>query len=316
MKKIKILFLLLIIIGGIFFFWWNHGLAPVNSSDKSTQYFVVGQGKGVRELANNLKEQGLINDPIVFFLLIRQRGLDNKIQAGDFKLSPSMNANQIADTLTHGTVDIWITIPEGKRAEEIADTLQEKIPSYQESWRDELRTQEGYLFPDTYLIPKDADVATVISILNNNFYTKLNSIGITKNTPNLKSVVIVASLIEREAITDAEKPVIAGIIQNRLSDGMALQIDATIQYAKGKRNGKWWSPVLSSEYQSVKSTYNTYLYPGLPPGPISNPGLESLKAAANPTNTPYYYYLHDKNGVIHYAKTIDEHNANIRKYGL
>lgn len=316
MRKLFVLLLIFLIIGSSVWVWWNRGLQAVNSKDTTKKFFVIAPGSGIRAIANNLKEQGLIQDDIVFFLLVKQKGIDNKIQAGDFRLSPSMTAEQIADELTHGSIDVWVTIPEGKRADEIADTLAEKIPSYEESWRETLNANEGYLFPDTYLIPKDGSIDQIISILKNTFNTKVESIGLSPTSPNLKRIVTIASLIEREAITDAEKPVISGIIHNRLEEGMALQIDASIQYAKGKVGSTYWAPVTLAEYKSVKSNYNTYLAPGLPPGPIANPGIEALRAAANPQKTNYLYYIHDKSGTIRYAETLDQHNNNINKYGL
>ncbi len=290
----------------------------VNKQDKSNKIFVVSKGKGVRELANELKKEGLIRDPVVFFLLVKQMGLDDDIQAGDFRLSPSMSAAKIADSLTHGTLDIWVTIPEGQRAEEIAAMLKEKIPTYSDDWRGKLNLEEGYLFPDTYLIPRSADINFIISLLKNTFNTRYATIPPTTTKLSQEEIVTLASLIEREAITDAEKPIIAGILMNRLNAGMPLQVDATIQYAKGQNpiTKKWWAPVTLAEYKSVVSPYNTYLQPGLPPGPIANPGIVALQAAANPADTDYVYYLHDKNGVIRYAKTLDGHNANIEKYGL
>ncbi len=315
----KRLFTTILILGGIglgLFIWWKQGLQAVDSTNKNTKIFVVEKGEGVKDIANQLRKEGLIKDPIVFFLVVKKEGYDDKIQAGDFRLSPSQNARDIAETLTHGTLDIWVTIPEGKRADEIADILKEKMPQYQDTWRDILNQNEGYLFPDTYLIPKDATINAIVTIMTNNFYSKIGSIGLSKDSPNLKKIVTIASLLEREAKTNDEKPVIAGIINNRLDEGMALQIDATIQYAKGKVGSLWWAPVGVSEYKSVKSIYNTYLFPGLPPGPISNPGLPSLQAAAHPQETSYVYYLHDRNGNIHYATTNDQQNANIEKYSL
>src|SRR3989344_2153720 len=291
MKKIFALLILIGIFGGGFFLWWQYGTTSVNKNDKSQKIFVVQKGAGIRAIANELKKEQLIKDPIVFFLLVKQLNLDNKIQAGDFRLSPSMTAKEIAEGLTHGTLDIWVTVPEGKRAEEIAEILKKNIPSYNDSWTMELKQHEGYLFPDTYLIPKDATIETIISLLTNTFYTKVKGIGLSKDDPTLSKIVTIASLIEREAITDSEKPFIAGIIVNRLEEDMALQVDATIQYAKGKRGNSWWVPVTVEEYKSVKSNYNTYLAPGLPPTPIANPGLEAIRAAKNPADVPYLYYL-------------------------
>ena len=318
MKRLITAVVSLIVFGFVALFWWQNGLLPANSTDKTAKIFIVKNGEGVREIANNLKKEGLIKDPIVFFLLARQKGFDKQIQAGDFRLNPSMNALEIAKTLTHGTLDIWVTIPEGVRAEEIADILKNKIPTYKDSWRAELNKNEGYLFPDTYLIPKDADINLVISLLRNNFDSKYSTLNISQNGLNKEQIVIIASLIEREARYDKDRPLIGSVILNRLNIGMKLDIDATVQYALGYQEDekRWWKKNLTSEDLKLKSPYNTYLVAGLPPTAISNPGLQSIKAAINPAKTNYFFYMTDKNGVTHYAETIEEHNANIKKYGL
>jgi UPF0755 protein len=312
-KSLFVIILAVVVFIGILL-WWNNGNAPVNPKDTAQKFFVIPKGTAVRIVGNELKEQGLIRDPVVFFIYVKKNNLDHGIQAGAYKLSPSMNLTQIMDTIRHGTVDIWITLPEGLRAEEIAQILKAEIPSYQESWVEALKAQEGYLFPDTYLIPKDADIDSIISILKNNFYKKIEERGIMRTDPQLSRIVTMASLIEREAITDEEKPMIASVMTNRLSDGIALDIDATLQYAKGKgQNGKWWN-VPTSEDKKIPSLYNTYMNPGLPVGPISNPGIEAIVAAKNPARSGYYYYIHDPKGVVHFATTLEEHNKNIEKY--
>lgn len=318
MKRLIVVLILLIIIivGGML--WWQNGMSPVDPQSRKSLIFVVQKGDGVKEISNRLKGKGLIRSRIVFFLLVRQLGLDKKIEAGDFRLNASMNALQIAQNLTHGTLDIWITVSEGKRATEIAEILKEKMHTYDSSWPNILATSEGYLFPDTYLIPKDANIKMVVNQMRGNFEQKYATLDLSNSKLTQKEIVILASLIEREAITDAERPIIAGILLNRLNAGMALQVDATIQYAKGQNisNKKWWEPVTLEEYKTVRSNYNTYLFAGLPPGPITNPGLEALSAAVSPAKTNYLYYLHDKDRQIRYAKTLAEHNANIEKFGL
>jgi len=318
MKKIitVVLLLVIIIICGIL--WWENGMSPVNFANKESIVFVVQKGSGLKEIAGKLEEAKLIKNRIIFFLYARLGKYEGKIQAGDFRLSPSMNVKEIAGNLTHGTLDIWVTVTEGRRATEIAEILKEKIPTYNFSWKNILVSNEGYLFPDTYLIPKDTNIEMVISQMRNNFEQKYSEVNTSNSKLTKTQIIILASLIEREAITNAEKPIIAGILLNRLNAGMALQVDATIQYAKGQNavNKKWWEPVTVQEYKSVISPYNTYLQPGLPPGPISNPGLEALRAAANPTDTDYLYYMHGKNGQIRYAKTLQEHNENIQRYGF
>lgn len=316
MKKPAVVFLLAIVFFIGAFLWVDNGIKPVNKKEESFKIFVIQKGEAVREIGNNLKEQGFIRDPVVFFLYLKFIKSDKAIQAGDYRLAPSQSLGSIIETLQHGTLDRWITIKEGVRAEEIAMLLSDTgFVKYEDTWKQELKKEEGYLFPDTYLIPKDADIEQIISIIKNNFDSKIVSAGLATRE-DIADILILASLIEREAATDEEKPTISGALKNRLDSGIALQVDATVQYAKGYSLSKkiWWAPITSQDYKSVVSPYNTYLNPGLPPAPISNPGIVSIKAAANPSNTPYYYYLHDSKGKIHFAKTMDEHNRNIQKY--
>ena len=319
MKRFFIAFAVGIIIAVIATLWWKNGTLPVNSKDSSQKIFVVRKGQGVREISYNLKQQGLIKDPIVFFIVTKKMGYDKKIEAGDFRLSPSMSTWDIANNLTHGTLDIWVTIPEGKRAEEVTEILKENVPTFQDSWTQDLATDEGYLFPDTYLIPKDATINLISTMMKDNFQQKFDSVKNTRTT-NLtdQETIILASLVEREAKADTDRPMVASVIYNRIGIGMKLDIDATLQYALGYQadEKRWWKKELTAQDKTINSPYNTYTNPGLPPGPISNPGLASIKAALNPAKTDYLFYISDANGVNHYAKTMAEHNANIKKYGL
>ena len=315
MQKLLIVIIVLILVLGIGALWWGNGVSAVNPKNNTQKLFIIPKGAIVRAIGNDLKSQGLIKDPVVFFIYIKQNGLDHDIQAGSYKLSPSMDLAKITDTLRHGTIDVWVTIPEGLRVEEIAALLHENVPSYKPEWVAALKKDEGYLFPDTYLIPKDADITDIISILENNFYQKVGTIGLTKNNANLNKIVIEASLIEREAKFAEDRPNVASVIQNRLLDGMALQLDATAQYAYGynQKDKTWWKIPDASDLK-IKSPYNTYINTGLPPAPICNPGLSAIKAAANPAITDYIYYVNDESGKLHFAKTLSEHNKNIEKY--
>ncbi len=314
MRKLLIVVFIAIVLFAIGSLWWKNGISAVNPKDTTQKVFVIPKGAAIRTIGNELKSEGLIRDPVVFFIYIKQNKLDQGIQAGSYKLSPSMDLPKIMDTIGHGTVDTWVTIPEGLRSEEIAEILQEEIPTYSPDWVGELKAQEGYLFPDTYLIPKDADVSTVISILKGNFSKKIGEIGLSMEDPKLPEIITIASLIEREALRDDEKPLIASVIYNRLNDGIALNIDATLQYIKGKNgSGKWWA-VPTARDKQVDSPYNTYQNPGTPPGPIANPGIEAIRAAKTPASSGYYYYIHDANGNVHFAKTLEDHNVNIQKY--
>lgn len=319
MKRILVFVFIIILLFGGLSLWWKNGISTVNPVDKSQKIFVIYKGQGIREIAGNLKKEGLIKDQVVFFLLVKKLGLDSNIQAGDFRLSPSMTAQEIAENLTHGTLDIWVTIPEGKRAEEIAEILAKNIPSFQDTWRETLAQHEGYLFPDTYLIPKDADIDLIVTLMKDNFDKKYESIQPAKKTNLTKEeIVIMASMVEREAKFDQDRPLVTSVLLNRKNIGMKLDIDATIQYALGfqKDQKTWWKKGINAQDLKINSPYNTYLNPGLPPTPISNPGLEALSAVVNPSETQYFYYISDSSGRNHYAKTIEEHNTNIKIFGL
>ncbi len=318
MKRIYVTIAVLAILIILSLGWWIRGTSPANSKDNTPKIFIIEQGQGVRAIARNLKEQGLIKDPTVFFLLTKQTGLDSKIQAGSFRLNPSMTAKEVAQSLTVGTEDIWITVPEGQRAGEIADTLEKLMPNYDETWERELEKNEGYLFPDTYLLPKDADVNGVIKIMRDNFNTKYETLDTSKVNLTENEIVTLASLIEREARHAEDRPIVSSVIHNRLDIGMKLDIDATLQYIKGYDDvsKRWWPNNITNEDKKSSSLYNTYGRAGLPPAPISNPGLLSLQAAVNPDETPYLYYITDKNGVNRYAQTLEEHEENISTYGL
>lgn len=317
MKRLAIAFIIIALILLSAAVLWKVGTSPVNARDDTPGIFVIERGQGVKAIAKNLKEQGFIKNQIVFFLLTKKLGLDKNIEAGDYRLYPSMNAYEIAEELTHGTLDIWVTIPEGKRSEEVAEIFKTKVPSYEAPWTDELSQHEGYLFPDTYLIPKDADIDFVVKMLTGNFDNKYNSVPNREKLPK-EDLVIIASLIEREAKHDVDRPLVSSVIHNRLDLGMKLDIDATLQYALGYQgDGQgWWKRGITSTDKLINSPYNTYRVAGLPPTPISNPGLAALQAAASPKSTDFFYYITDKNGVNRYAETIDGHNENIEKYGL
>ncbi len=315
MRKLILPFIIIFI--GIFF-WWTNAVAPVNKSDTHKEIFVIVKGAGIKAIAKNLKEQKLIKDETAFYVLVKKLGIENKIQAGSFRLSPSQSSEQIAQALTKGSLDVWVTIPEGKRAEEIADLLEKNIPSYKSEWRGQLIANEGYLFPDTYLFPIDSSIESILSIMKSNFTHRYATLSNNKANMTQNELVTIASLIEREAKHDTDRPLIASVIYNRLDNGMPLQIDATIQYILGYQPSEqsWWKRHLSLDDLSISSAYNTYKNTGLPPTPIANPGIKSLEAAMNPANTDYLFYITDKNGTNHYAKTNTEHEKNIEKYGL
>lgn len=312
--KIFLVVLILLIVGGYLLF--REGTLPVDKSDTSPVIFVIRPGEGPTSIINNLKEQRLIRNRIVFFAIVYQLGIDKKIQFGDFRLFRSMGAYEIANNLTHGTLDKWVTIPEGWRKEEVAERIGKDFDISEVEFIE--KAQEGYLFPDTYLFPKDATADRIISILTNTFENKFAPLDEKRKKLGLTKIqaVTLASLVERESKFDSERQGIASVLLRRYREGIPLQIDATVQYAAGyDAQKKTWWPIPLSEDLKINSAYNTYLNTGLPPGPISNPGLSSLEAVANADpNTPYLFYVHDKQGKAHFAKNGEEHERNIQKY--
>ncbi len=288
---------------------------------------MVIRGRSASEIGRELYDKGLIRNPLAFKFYVQLTDKSDQIQAGEFRLSPSYSLEKIVDTLSGPPLELWVTVPEGLRREEVVEKfiagLEKQGPDmidFRKEFLQESVDMEGYLFPDTYLFPRDVSASKVVSTLRNTFDKKMQEIG--NNYPNgysLDNIVTLASLIEREAITDEERPVVAGILYNRLINDWPLQIDAAVQYAiasancKGKVECSWWPKNLTQEDLEIDSPYNTYKYSGIPPAPISSPGLESLKAAADPESSDYFFYIH-ADGKIYYAKTLSEHNANVRKY--
>ena len=317
MKKLLTLVIILI---GLFFLvrgWWDSQLSAV-SDDKSTKIFVVDKGESFSSVAAQLKQENLIKSSWAFTFFAKQSGYSDKIQAGTFRLSPSFSSYDLLKTLTSQPLDNWITFIEGWRIEEMADRLSEQ--SLGDRGQFIKVAKEGYMFPDTYLFPKDYSAAQIAKRLRDTFdqkYTddlkaKIRKLGLTEGQG-----VILASIVEREGRSEQVKTSIASILLKRLKIGMGLNVDATIQYALGyqKDEKSWWKRNLTKDDLTIDSPYNTYIHSGLPPTPICNPGLASLQAVANADpSTPYLYYYHDSKGVSHYAKTLEEHNQNVADY--
>ncbi|OGK52981.1 hypothetical protein A2970_01645 [Candidatus Roizmanbacteria bacterium RIFCSPLOWO2_01_FULL_44_13] len=318
MKKIIIFISVVSILAVISYLYFREGTLPVNRADKTAKIFVIPRGESLQNIVDSLYKEDLIRSKLVFYLVVKLKGIDRQIQAGDFRLNPSMSAHEIANALTHGTLDVWVTLIEGTRREEMAQIIGREldIPEVEII----ANSREGYLFPDTYLLPKDASAASIVSILENNFNQKFTpglkaeaeKIGLTE-----EEVIILASIVEKEAKHEADKKTVASILLKRLEADWPLQVDATIQYALGYQSTEksWWKKILSFDDLEIDSPYNSYLNKGLPPTPISNPGLASIDAVVEADgSTPYWFYISDKQGNMHFAKTDEEHQNNIRKY--
>lgn len=308
----------LVIIAVVLFFlikgWWNFQLSAV-SSDKISKDIVIPKGQSLSQIADNLKQENIIKSSFAFQVIVRQKGLGSKIQAGFFRLSPSMSVSEIIKILTSGSEGIWVRLLEGWRVEEEVEEVNKQLKIDKEEFLK--NAQEGYMFPDSYLFPREATISYIIDTLKNTFDQRFSEdlrLKITNQGLTKKQGIILASIVEREARSAGARQMVASILLKRLKIGMGLNADATIQYALGyqAQEKSWWKKNLSLDDLKIDSPYNTYIHSGLPPTPICNPGLASLTAVANADpSTPYLYYYHDSKGNSYYAKTLEEHNQNV-----
>jgi UPF0755 protein len=328
MKKIIPFFaigLLLLSLG--IFYWWQDAISPFNPSQKETKSFVIKRGLTVSQIGNKLSDEGLIKSPLAFKVYLQFQGRSDQIKAGEYKLSPSESMKSIVEKLIKGPDLVWVTFPEGLRREEMVLKLVNELEikdkeNFYIQFMQASDGKEGFLFPDTYLFPREVVAEKVVSVLYDNFNKKIAPFqeDIKKSNMSLNEIITLASIVERETKTDEERPLVAGILIKRLKDGWPLQVDASVQYAVAAKNCKvfgaeckWW-PILSKEDMSINSPFNSYKFKGLPPHPIANPGLSSIKAVIYPKESDYWFYLHDKSGKIYFAKTTEEHEENIRNY--
>ncbi|HVA29175.1 MAG TPA: endolytic transglycosylase MltG [Candidatus Baltobacteraceae bacterium] len=276
---------------------------------------IVARGATFDDIAAQLAQRRVIGNAVAFRVLARLRHVDVDVHAGAYSFPPHRTSDEVLRALLSSGAQIaaWVTIPEGFTASQIAQRLQDDgIGRADESERvfKNMRA-EGYLFPNTYLVPLDSSPDAVAKQMMAEFARELpadakaraRALGIT-----VAQGVTVASLIEREAKADSDRPLIASVIYNRLRLRMPLQIDATIEYALPEHKA-----ALSFADLKIDSPYNTYLHEGLPPTPIANPGRPSLEAAFHPARTDALYYVYCGNGHHVFAKTLEEHQANVAR---
>lgn len=312
--------IILIFVAGLFIAQRLLFSSPQNQEEEVV--FIVNRNQTETQTLDKLKNQGLIKNKLAFRLVLFLK--HNKIESGGYKASKNMSAWQISEKLT-ATPDMkWVVIPEGLRKEQIGEKLAE-IFGWSDEELDKWNTEytkiridyiEGTYFPDTYLIPVDEGGFKISERMTRRFdeqfapYISQFAEQNIKWTTGLK----LASIIQREAAGKEDMPLISGILWNRLNQDMNLEIDATVQYARGNTGDGWWAPIKSEDMQNIDSPYNTYKYKGLPPFPISNPGIDATEAVLHPAETDCLYYLHDSNRKIHCAKTLEEHRSNVEQY--
>lgn len=327
LSSIFLLILIISLINSIFF---------ASNKEIEAKSFTIEKGQAVKEIALNLKKDGLINDPYVFIFYAILSNKYRKIQAGEYLISSQMSTSRIITLFTKGeTAKETLTIIEGWDLRDIAKYLKDKniaseediyaitgVPA-QEGQTIKLNydflfdkpsdlSVEGYLFPDTYYIDKTDNAESIINKMLANFNNKLTPelrAEIKKQNKTIFEIVTMASVIEKEVRTLEDKKIVSGILWKRMASGMRLQVDATILYAEDKVGLK-----IYTKDTQINSPYNTYRVDGLPLGPISNPGIDSIMAAIYPTKTSYYYYLSAPDGTTIFSRTLEEHNYNKNKY--
>lgn len=305
---------------------------PSDRGNQQSLEFVVEKGFGVKEIARQLEEDKIIRSAWWLEIYVWYKDQGSALQAGKYSLSPSFNIPEIVEVITGGKVisnEIKVTFPEGfiydqikarliERGMESAGVLGgETVGDYQVQYKflSDAAAQaslEGFLFPDTYIFERDYDKSEIIKKFLDNFDKKLAPElreQISRQGKKIYEIIILASIVQQEANSEEEMPLIAGVFAKRLSIGMALESDATINYVTGKKDRQ---PLYSD--LKVRSAYNTYLNRGLPPGPICNPGLAAIKAAIAPQITDYLYFLHPVDAPTVFSKTLSEHNQNKVKW--
>jgi len=275
----------------------------------------IEKGAYLDEVADQLAREGMIRSQTLFAICSRLVGGEKPITAGTYLFKEPTPACAIAIRIARGVSgapSVRVTIPEGMTNQEIAEVLSKSLSNFNRNiFFETYYSQEGYLFPDTYFFSPGATTEDVVMKMRANFDTKLAPLAreVEASGRALCDVVTMASILEKEATTAEDRTLVSGILWKRMSIGMPLQVDATFMYLLGKKSSE-----LTLGDLQMKSAYNTYQNKGLPYGPIGNPGIDSIRAAIHPSSSPYLYYLSDNDGVMHYAKTFDEHKANKAKY--
>lgn len=275
----------------------------------------VSSGDSVKGFAEKLEQKHYIRNSTVFSMLLVTFGNEHSLSVGTYVFDSPLGVWHIASKFRNrdfGVERVKVTFPEGMTVVEMADVLDAKLASFdREAFLSEAKDKEGYLFPDTYYFFPTMSETEIVSILSNTYERKIASYrdAIAESGHTEEEIVVMASIIEKEASGDDDRSVISGILWKRIRIGMPLQVDATFSYLLGKTSSE-----LTLDDLETDSPYNTYNNRGLPPGAIGNPGLLSIEAALYPTESPYLYYLHDERGTIHYAKDFEEHKSNKSLY--
>ena len=304
---------------------WSYARTP--SPLGSNTVVIIPKGSGLRQIKDLLAENGVIRDDLRFFILARFTDKANHLKAGEYLFLPKQTPLQVLRQLEKGDViHHRVTIPEGMTLKQIADilakdkwinrdrflTLTEDRDYIKKTFDLDLESLEGYLFPDTYDLTRDnVSEKKLIIMMVRRFLDIWSKLPHTKTGLNRHEVVTLASIVEKETGRDEERPIIAGVFMNRLKRNMRLQSDPTVIYGLEGFNGNLTRKDLQDD-----NPYNTYIIRGLPPGPVCNPGRDSILAVLEPADVPYLYFVSRNDGSHHFTKNLKEHNKAVRQYQI
>lgn len=322
------LLILLLAAGAVTFYMWR-GVALPYQGFQGEQFVTIETGSGVGAMGRRLADAGVVRDARTFQIAARLKGAEKRLQAGEYRFDRSATAFEVVDRIARGDVFVRsITFPEGRTAAEMAALFEERgfgdAAAFATAARDASRIRpldptapdlEGYLFPSTYRLARNATAAALVGLMTQSFKQAFDAdlrAAAGARGLSVREAVTLASLVEEEAQKPDERPLISAVYHNRLKIGMGLQCDATVIYAL-QRAGRWNGNITKADL-SMDSPYNTYKYRGLPPGPIANPGRASLEAAVKPADAGYLYYVSRNDGSHAFATTLDEHNRNVQQY--
>jgi UPF0755 protein len=329
-KRILLFVILLLVVCAAGAAWFYTGVdRPFKGYAESEQFVEIPQGVGTAAIGKRLADAGVVQSASTFRLALWVTGQGRRLQAGEYRFDHAMSPRQVADKIARGEVYVLpITFREGLTIKQMAELYEAKgfgpakdfvaatksvalIQSIDPAAKD----LEGYLFPDTYALPRHATAEQLVARMVASFTKALTPDLIERASADghdVRQLVTLASIVEKETGKGEERPMVAAVYTNRLKIGMGLQCDPTVIYAldrAGRYNGN-----LTREDLQFDSPYNTYRYAGLPPGPIASPGRASLEAAANPAPVPYLYFVSRNDGTHAFATTLEEHNRNVQQY--
>lgn len=277
----------------------------------------IEAGQSVRDIAATVKSAGVVKSETLLYATLTYFHDPTKIFAGTYVFEGGENLREVADILASNKIEnelVRITLPEGVRLTEMATIASAVLTNFDmDDYLINSNGLEGYLFPDTYFVPEDFSAEDLIDLQSQTYTEKVAPL-IESTELTEEEVLILASIVEREANDEESMKMVAGILQNRLAINMALQADATIEYVLDTPLNELPEGQLASELRELESPYNTYKQTGLPPTPIGNPGLTAVKAVIEPTESDYFYYITDNDGEFHYAETLQQHNQNVARY--